>query len=107
MSRHHIETIAPEEKISPSLGGTGYVGPKQPASMLELYVNATASIEQFSNLGTAVWKVLQSSVNWTQAAQFRRLKIDGRTVPCEVIGSDRQWWFVAVDAAKAAAILRP
>lgn len=105
MKQTHIELIDPMEKLSPGLGGTGYVGPKQPADALALYVNAVAAIESPYSLNMTVWKVLRRSVDWSQCAQFRRLRVGSKTVACTVIGSNRDWWFVSVDAARAADIL--
>jgi hypothetical protein len=105
MRETHVELIDPMEKLSPSIGGTGYVGPTQPAEVLSLYINAAASLESWPELNATVWKVLRSSVNWTQCAQYRRLKVGGRVVPCSVIGGNLDWWFVSVDATKAIGIL--
>jgi hypothetical protein len=103
----HVELIDPLEKISPELGGTGYVGPKEPANALSLYANAAVAAKSLPELNMTVWKVLRSSVNWNKPAKVRRLLVGGRTIPCEIIGSVSDWWFVSVDAAKAEKILTP
>jgi hypothetical protein len=108
MKAAHIELIDPKEKIPVEWGGYGgYVGPRGVASPLALYVNALASAERWPDLNATVWKVLRSSVNWKSSASTRRLVVAGRTIPCEVIGGVRDWWFVSVDAKKTAAILEP
>jgi hypothetical protein len=108
MNNTHVELIDPAEKLSPELGGTGYVGPTKPATAMDLYVNALAAVEQFPELNATVWKVLRTSVSggW-RAAPSRRLRVGGHVVPCEVIGGVKHWWFVSVDATKAATILKP
>lgn len=107
MKESHVELIDPLEKLSPELGGTDYVGPKEAASAFDLYTNALSTSESFPDLNMTVWKVLRSSVAWNKYAKSRRLKINGRVIQCEIIGSTRDWWFVSVDAIKAAKILSP
>lgn len=107
MRNTHVELIDPKEKLSPSLGGTGYVAPKEPSSVLDLYANAAWAAETYPELNMTVWKVSRASVNWKRHANQRRLRIDGRSVPCEVIGGTHDWWFVSVDATQAAKILKP
>lgn len=107
MKDTHIELIDPKEKLSVELGGYGgYLGPKNPDSVLDLMVNAKWAADKWPELNMAVWKVLRSSVNWKGVAQTRRLRIAGRTIPCDIIGGVKDWWFVSVNATKAAAILQ-
>jgi hypothetical protein len=84
----HVELIQPREKISPSLGGTGYLPPSRPATLPEL----AEAIRQ----GQIVWKVARNSVNWRRPAETRRLQFENLQIKCAVIGSMRDWWFVRV-----------
>jgi hypothetical protein len=107
MKSAHVELIDPMEKVSPELGGTGYLGPKEPANALMLYANAAVAAKSFPELNMTVWKVLRSSVNWQRYAKWHHLIVGGRPIRCEVIGSVSEWWFVSVDATKAAKALTP
>lgn len=102
----HVETIDPMEKLSPEIGGTGYVGPKAAASMQELRTSAIEAFRTHPAMPLVVWKVLRSSVKWNRFARWRNLRIDGRVVRCEVIGSTEDWYFVSVDVHRAAMLLR-
>lgn len=94
----HIETINPMERLSPELGGTGYVPPNKPASAFELYHDAQYSLSRFPGLNFTVWKVARESVNWKRHAKFRRLIVSGKPLQASVIGGTEHWWFVSVDA---------
>lgn len=94
----HIEVINPNERLASSLGGTGYLPPAKPASPQDLFHDASAALHYRYGIGNTVWKVARESVRWRRWAATRRLVIDGRTIPCVVVGSQRYWWFVSVDA---------
>lgn len=94
----HIEVISPNERLAPSLGGTGYLPPAKPASSQELFQDASAALHYRHGVGVVVWKVARESVQWRRWASSRRLIVDGRVISCRVVGSQRHWWFVAVDA---------
>lgn len=96
----HIELIDPKERLSPELGGTGYVGPRGAANVLDLFRSASAAFEQWPHLNAVVWKVLRSSVNWKKHANTRRLVVDGRRLDCTVIGGTMDWWFVSLEASR-------
>jgi hypothetical protein len=96
----HVELINPREKLSPELGGTGYVGPTEPASALSLYTNAEAAAQ--TGLDWTIWKLLRTKEHWRP----KRLKLYGRSIPCEVIGGTGEWLFVSVVASKAAELMK-
>ena len=98
----HVELINPREKLSPELGGTGYVGPTEPASALSLYTNAAA--ESQGGLDWTIWKLLRTKEH--RRRYPKRLKLYGRSIPCEVIGGVGEWLFVSVVASKAAESLK-
>jgi hypothetical protein len=95
----HVEIINPRERLSPELGGTGYLPPATRATAAELANDAAAQAEAFG-IGLAVWKVRMVNTH-----RPKRLCIEGRHLACDVIGSVRDWWFVSVDATKAAKVL--
>ena len=99
MKLTHVELIDPQEKLS------GYVGPKEPATALDLRCNAFDSAQKWPELDKVVWKVLRVSVNWKRHATSRRIRVGDRVLPCEVIGSVRDWWFVSLNANQAARML--
>ena len=82
----HVEIIQPRERISPGLGGTGYLPPAEPATWPELAAAVRA--------GQIVWKVARNSVNWRRAAKTRLLQFETVQIRCAVIGSTGDWWFV-------------
>lgn len=84
----HVELIQPNEKLSPSLGGTGYLPPSQPATLQEL----SAAIRA----GQVVWKVARTSVDWRRPAQTRLLVLSEVRVRCTIVGGTKDWWFVHV-----------
>ncbi len=84
----HVELIKAGEKLSPDLGGTGYLPPAQAATLEEL----SAAVRR----GEVIWKVARSSVNWARPAKTRRLQLSEVQVACRVIGSVREWWLVMV-----------
>lgn len=98
----HIELIKPTEKLSPDLGGTGYLPPSRPATLKEL-AEACAK-------GQVIWKVDRSTVNWKKAAKTRILDLGehselGRVrVRCVILGGTGcpskgwagYWYFVRV-----------
>ena len=106
MKETHVELIDPQEKLSKELGGTGYVGPKSPATPLELRMNAFDAANAHPDLNMTVWKVLRSSVRWKSNDKSRRIRIRDRMIPCEIIGGTRDWWFVSVNAYQAARMLQ-
>lgn len=106
MAEPHIEVINPMEKLSVELGGTGYLGPKSPATQIELWADAVEAWGREPNLGFTVWKVLQSSVRWKSYPVNRRLRVGGRVLPCEIIGSHSVWWFVSVNAIRVMRALK-
>lgn len=98
----HIELINPREKLSPSLGGTGYLPPAEPATVRELLDDADRSERHPDlSLGFCVWKVAAHSVGWHHGRYraTRRLRVNGKQLPCRVLGSMRHWYFVAVRSA--------
>lgn len=102
----HVEVIDPMEKVSPQLGGTGYVGPKESStSLVGLAVNARHAADQYPELNATVWKVLKTSVDWRRYALSRRLRLGPCVLKCEVIGSVQDWWFVSVNASEAAQLI--
>lgn len=95
MNPSHVEIIQPRERIDPSLGGTGYVGPKRPASLAEISAELDRARHEFK-LPSAVFKVLRGSVSWRNHKANRRLFIEGHRIPCRLIGGIREWWFVSI-----------
>jgi len=100
----HVEIIRPCEKLSPDLGGTGYLDPLVPATRAELL--ATLPSPHFAEEQIPpIWKVDRSSVIWkTPAVKRRKLYVAGKgdPGPCpfllvRVVGGNRRWFFVAVD----------
>lgn len=92
----HIEVIKPHERLSPELGGTGYLPPSTPSSVKELATDLQKAQSQMPSLGLAVWKVKRESNKHP-----RRLTLpNGRYLRCSVIGgTGRDWWFVRVSTA--------
>lgn len=88
MKLTHVELIKPGEKLAPALGGTGYLPPSKPSTLLEL---AEAVRD-----GQIIWKVARNSVAWDRPASTRRLQLPEAQIKCVVIGSIREWWFVRV-----------
>ncbi len=103
----HIEVIAFTEKISPDLGGTGYLPPnKEPSSVKTLLDDAI--VRSREALNTSVWKVARRSVGWHQGKYtgYRWLTIHGkRLIRARELGGNRFWYFVAVNASEAVRIL--
>ena len=98
---HHIEVINPREKIAPSLGGTGYLGPSEPSSVEALRADLENAKHQAAAIGISVWKVLRQSNKYP-----RRLTLpNGRRLACRIIGGigygDGQgyWLFASVSVA--------
>ena len=93
---NHVEVIRPSERVSPELGGTGYLPPAQPSSAKALSRYLQLAQDQMPNLGIAVLKVKRES-----SKHPRRLTLpNGRYLRCSVIGgTGRDWWFVRVSTA--------
>lgn len=92
----HVETIKPHERLSPELGGTGYLPPSEPSTISELESDLRKAQAQMPSLGLSVWKVKRES-----SRHPRRLTLpNGRYLECKVIGgTGRDWWFVRVSTA--------
>lgn len=97
----HIEVISPMEKIAPSLGGTGYVGPSQPSSVEALRADLEKAKASAGSIGISVWKVLRQSRKYP-----RRLTLpNGRRLACRIIGGTGYgdgkgyWLFASVSVA--------
>jgi len=58
----HIELIEATEKLTPSLGGTGYLPPRHPADAQQLSSDAHRRVVE--PLQMCVWKVARRSVGW-------------------------------------------
>lgn len=84
----HVELISPNERLSPQLGGTGYLPPATPATLPELADAVRA--------GQIVWKVARASVNWRRPANIRLLNLGTVRIKCMVIGGQCDWYFVHV-----------
>lgn len=91
---NHVEAIKPKERISPELGGTGYLPPSQPSPVDILRAEMEKAEKQ--NLTSTVLKVKRTS-----SKHPRRLTLpNGRYLKCSVIGgTGRDWWFVKVSTA--------
>ncbi len=100
---HHVEVIKPNERLSPELGGTGYLPPSEPASTEAMIADLENAQQQAPRLGIAVWKVKRES-----GKHPRRLTLpNGRYLNCSVIGgTGRDWWFVRVSTADGLKALR-
>lgn len=98
----HVELIDPSEKLEASLGGTGYCAPGTAATRRQLL----ASLDR-ADVGMVVWKVTRRSVTWSRSRPVgdRRLPIHGHRIPCWILGSSFQWWFISVNALAARRIL--
>lgn len=60
---------------------------------------------QCPKLNAVVWKVLRSSVNWKSYPTSRRILIGDKVLPCTIIGSVQEWWFVSLNAVQASRML--
>lgn len=91
----HVEAIKAKERLSPELGGTGYLPPSDP-SPVEI-LKAEMEKAQNHNLSCTVLKVRRTSNK-----PPRRLTLpNGRYLNCSVIGgTGRDWWFVKVSTAE-------
>jgi len=105
MSQTHIEAIRPHERLSPALGGTGYLPPERPATRAELLDDLLDGVKRCPGLNAHVWKVSRDSVRWDRTWSYRRLSIDGSAIPCVIIGSVKDWWFVSVEPNVAKRLL--
>lgn len=104
----HIELIDHREKIARDLGGFGeYRQPTKAASIHDLLIDAR--LRSSDSLNTAVWKVARRSVGWDRGPyrRTRLLRVGSAKVPCRLLGGERNWYFVAVDAADAVRRLSP
>lgn len=103
----HVELIQHGERLSPELGGTGYRPPAKAASVIELLADLSRTDGGRSDLGFTVWKVKRKSVDWHHHAPIneRRIHIGKNRIACSILGSTRDWWFVAVDIARAKFLL--
>lgn len=104
MNEMHVELIEPNERLDQSLGGTGYLPPRvsERASVEELVADLRLRATQEFNFGMSIWKVGRySTPSWRRWAKSRRLVVHGKRIACEVVGSTRDWWFVAVKCAPA------
>jgi hypothetical protein len=101
----HIELIDPSEKLAQSLGGTGYLPPREPTPRQRLWREAAWA--KALPMDTCVWKVDAASVDWSKGPRraTRRIRVDGRTLSGRIVGSTRQWYFVAVRATDVLAKL--
>lgn len=97
----HVEVIRPHERLSPELGGTGYLAPSKHSHIAALIADLEKANSQ--GLGVAVWKVRRES-----SRHPRRLTLpNGRYLRCRVIGSTgRDWWFVKVSTTDGLRALR-
>ena len=96
----HAEIIRPSERLSPSIGGTGYQPPSEPTTLANVLAAYEASLAAGVTVpGMFVLKVLRGSVNWKKPAKKRRLTFSDGRCDCVVIGSNRDWWFVSVQLA--------
>lgn len=102
----HVEVIRPHERISPELGGSGYLPPSVPSSADELFADLVKAERQSAMHGyiveTTVWKVARKG-----SRHPKRLTLpNGRYLKCRVIGGQQQWWFVAVNIFDGADALK-
>lgn len=89
----HVELIDPTEKLSPELGGTGYLPPREPATREALLADACRTDNGTAEIGRVVWKLSRRSVN---TLPVKQLRIFNKRIPCEVVGSLREWLFISV-----------
>lgn len=95
MKQSHVEMIKSNERLDPSLGGTGYLPPTTAATWAEI-LDELRRVKAEFGLPCAAFKVLRSSVSWKNHAESRRLLIGNTHIPCKLIGGIKDWWFVSI-----------
>lgn len=95
MKQSHVEIIKPNERLDPSLGGTGYLPPTSPATWAEI-LDELRRVKAEFDLPCVAFKVLRSSTSWKNHSANRRLLIGDTRIPCKLIGGIKDWWFVSI-----------
>lgn len=96
----HVEIINPREKLSPSLGGTGYLPPSKPMTLAQVDDAVAEAIRAGTAVdGAIMLKVARNSVKWSRPSKSRtrKLNLEDGVCECVVVGGNRDWWFAWVD----------